>query len=49
MSVMRTSGLKEIEVIGELNKADPNDKKHIIRLFEHFEYNNHLCIVFECM
>jgi serine/threonine-protein kinase PRP4 len=25
------------------------DKRHIIRLIDHFEYNNHLCLVYECM
>jgi serine/threonine-protein kinase PRP4 len=49
MTIMRTSGEKEIEVISALNKADPNDKKHIIRLIENFEYNQHLCIVYESL
>lgn len=25
------------------------DKRHIIRLLNSFEYNNHLCLVYECM
>lgn len=25
------------------------DKRHIIRLLDTFEYNNHLCLVYECM
>jgi len=32
-----------------LNKTDPTDNRHIIRLLDNFEYNNHLCLVYECM
>ena len=47
--VMRDSGEKEKQVVPLLNKSDPLDKKHIIRLLEAFEYNNHLCLVYEQM
>lgn len=30
-------------------EADPEDKKHIIRLERHFEHKNHLCMVFESL
>lgn len=46
---MRESGEKEKEIVSILNKADHLDKKHIIRLLDSFEYNNHLCLVYECM
>jgi serine/threonine-protein kinase PRP4 len=46
---MRESGQKEKEIVSLLNKIDPLDKKHIIRLLDSFEYNNHLCLVYECM
>lgn len=46
---MRASGEKEIRVAKELNEKDPKDKKHCVRLLDHFEYNNHLCLVYECM
>ena len=49
MSLMRASGEKEIEVISLLNNADQKDKKHCVRLLEHFEYNEHLCLVYECL
>lgn len=46
---MRTSGEKEVKVVNQINKADAKDRKNCIRLLEHFEYNNHLCIVYESM
>ena len=47
--IMRQSGEKEIEIVKLLNKADPQDKRHVIRLLDQFEYNNHLCLVYECL
>ena len=51
------SGEKEMDIINLINKnvykfifnnsKDPNDRRHIIRLLDHFEYRKHLCIVFE--
>ena len=43
----RKAGLKEIEILQKLNDADPEDKKHIIRLERQFEHKGHLCMVFE--
>jgi len=39
--------MKEIEILQKLNEADPEDKKHMIRLVRHFEHKGHLCMVFE--
>ena len=39
--------MKEIEILRKLNTADPEDKKHVVRLERHFEHKGHLCIVFE--
>lgn len=47
--VMRVSGLKEREIAKQLNQSDPYDRKHCIRLHDSFEYNNHLCLVYESM
>ncbi|MCJ1391308.1 U4/U6 small nuclear ribonucleoprotein prp4 [Xylographa bjoerkii] len=44
---MKKAGLKEIEILQKLNLADPEDKKHMIRLERHFEHKGHLCMVFE--
>jgi len=39
--------MKEIEILQRLNEADPEDKKHLIRLERWFEHKTHLCMVFE--
>ncbi|KAE8445836.1 hypothetical protein EG329_012759 [Mollisiaceae sp. DMI_Dod_QoI] len=44
---MRKAGMKEIEILQKLNEADPEDRKHMIRLERHFEHKGHLCMVFE--
>ena len=49
LEVMRVSGLKEREIARQLNLSDPYDRKHCIRLLDSFEYNNHLCLVYESM
>lgn len=43
----RKAGMKEIEILQKINDADPEDKKHMIRLERHFEHKGHLCMVFE--
>jgi len=43
----RKAGMKEIEILQKLNEADPEDRKHMIRLERHFEHKGHLCMVFE--
>jgi serine/threonine-protein kinase PRP4 len=43
------AGLKELNILKKLMEADPEDKKHIIRLHRSFEYRNHLCLVFESL
>ncbi|PVH78712.1 putative Serine/threonine-protein kinase prp4 [Cadophora sp. DSE1049] len=44
---MRKAGMKEIEILQKINNADPEDKKHMIRLERYFEHKGHLCMVFE--
>ncbi|KAL8956054.1 MAG: hypothetical protein Q9193_006305 [Seirophora villosa] len=44
---MKKAGLKEVEILQKLALADPEDKKHVIRLERTFEYKGHLCMVFE--
>lgn len=39
--------MKEIDILTQLAVADPDDKKHLIRLERHFEHKGHLCMVFE--
>jgi serine/threonine-protein kinase PRP4 len=47
--VMYRAGQKEIKIANSLSADDPHNKKHIVRLFEHFEHKGHLCMVFEPM
>jgi serine/threonine-protein kinase PRP4 len=44
---MKKAGLKEIDILHRLAEADPDDKKHVIRLERDFEHKGHLCMVFE--
>ncbi|KAH0551358.1 hypothetical protein GP486_007426, partial [Trichoglossum hirsutum] len=39
---MKKAGAKEIEILQKLRLADPEDKKHMIRLERHFEHKGHL-------
>ncbi|KAG0600413.1 hypothetical protein M758_11G031900 [Ceratodon purpureus] len=40
----------EIGILHMLNKEyDPDDKYHIVRALDHFQYHGHLCIVFELL
>jgi serine/threonine-protein kinase PRP4 len=47
--MMHKSGLQELEILRKLNEADPDDRFHVVRLFRHFYYRNHLCLVFESL
>ncbi|GAB7351447.1 hypothetical protein MBLNU459_g2111t1 [Dothideomycetes sp. NU459] len=44
---MYKAGIKEIDTLQRIAEADPEDKKHIIRLIRSFEHKGHLCMVFE--
>ncbi|KAJ2958970.1 hypothetical protein NQZ79_g5524 [Umbelopsis isabellina] len=46
---MYKAGMKELNILKKLMDADPEDKKHIIRLRRSFEHRNHLCLVFESL
>ncbi|WWC58344.1 uncharacterized protein I303_100884 [Kwoniella dejecticola CBS 10117] len=46
---MYVAGRKESQIIKRLNDADPEDKKHIVRMERTFEHKGHLCIVTESM
>lgn len=45
--VMHKTGLKELELLKQLNDVDSEDKFHCLRLFRNFYHKNHLCLVFE--
>ncbi|KAK8865750.1 hypothetical protein IAR55_000897 [Kwoniella newhampshirensis] len=46
---MYVAGRKEAQILKKLNDADPEDKKHIVRLERTFEHRGHLCIVTESL
>jgi len=46
---MRKAGMKEIEHLLLIGEMDPHGTKHCVRLFNHFDHRNHLCLVFEPM
>jgi serine/threonine-protein kinase PRP4 len=46
---MYKAGLKELQLLEKLAEADPDDRKHVIRLRTHFEHKSHLCLVFDSM
>ncbi|KAG0167520.1 U4/U6 small nuclear ribonucleoprotein prp4 [Apophysomyces sp. BC1034] len=46
---MYKAGLRELNFLRKLMEADPENKKHVIRLQRHFEHRNHLCLVFESL
>ena len=41
--------MKEVRILQKLAAIDPEDKRHIVRLISHFEYKEHLCMVFESL
>ncbi|KAF2133528.1 dual specificity protein kinase-like protein pom1 [Dothidotthia symphoricarpi CBS 119687] len=47
--LMRKASQKEMDFLRAVNDADPQDKRHIIRLLGSFDHKGHLCIVFEHM
>ena len=46
---MYKAGQTEKVILNKLLQADPEGKKHCIRMLNSFEYRNHLCLVFEPM
>jgi len=44
---MIKAGTKEMEILEKLANADPDDRKHVIRLIRSFTHKGHLCMVFE--
>ncbi|EJU05920.1 kinase-like protein [Dacryopinax primogenitus] len=46
---MYKAGLKEAQILNKLMQADPDDKKHVVRLEATFEHRGHLCLVFESL
>jgi len=47
--MMKKAAEKEVDMLRRLNEADPDDRRHVVRLFNVFTYRNHMCLVFELM
>ncbi|KAJ3445013.1 serine/threonine-protein kinase minibrain [Anaeramoeba flamelloides] len=48
-SAFNRQGIIEKQILEKLNNADPEDKRHVVRLLDSFKYRNHLCFVFELL
>jgi len=46
---MKLDAEKEISILRTLNDADKDNRRHVVRLYHHFVYRKHMCLVFECM
>ncbi|MEW5315716.1 MAG: hypothetical protein WDW38_007124 [Sanguina aurantia] len=46
---MTKAGLMEQAILRRLAAADPENKKHVIRMIRAFDYRQHMCLVFEPM
>ncbi|PKS06729.1 hypothetical protein jhhlp_006803 [Lomentospora prolificans] len=44
---LRKGGFTEIAILQKLNEADPDNRKHIVRFWRHFDHKGHLCMAFE--
>jgi serine/threonine-protein kinase PRP4 len=45
--IMRKASEKELSLLSLIARADPEGKKHCVRLLSHSDYRNHIVIVFE--
>jgi hypothetical protein len=39
----------ELKILDILRRGDMEDKKHVVRMKEPFQFRNHLCITFELL
>ncbi|KAG6557169.1 hypothetical protein Mapa_001096 [Marchantia paleacea] len=46
---MFKAGQQELVILKKLAGADPENKRHCVRLLSSFEYRSHLCLVFESL
>lgn len=47
--LMKKAGAKEVQILETLMAADPDDRKHIVRLRRTFDHRGHMCLVFESL
>ena len=46
---MRKAAQLEIDILKKLSGSDPDNKRHCVRFLRHFEYRDHVFIVFESL
>ncbi|KAF7542913.1 hypothetical protein G7Z17_g11176 [Cylindrodendrum hubeiense] len=46
---LRKGGYTEIAILQKLNDADPENRKHMVKFERSFDFNGHLCMVFESL
>ena len=46
---MRKAAEKELSILTQLTKTDPENKKHCVHIIEHSEFRNHVIFIFESM
>ena len=46
---MRKAAEKELSILTQITKTDPEGKKHCIHILDHSEFRNHVVFVFESM
>lgn len=46
---MRKAAEKELSILTQITKTDPDGRKHCIHILEHSEFRNHVVFVFESM
>ncbi len=46
---MYKAAQKEIEILHKLQAADPNGRRHCVRLLDSLEWKGHMCLVFESL
>jgi serine/threonine-protein kinase PRP4 len=45
--VMRRAGRHEVDTLRRIAEADPQDRRHCVRIIDHFDHHGHVVIVFE--
>lgn len=48
-TAFRNQAKIEIKLLEDMNTADVDDTRHVVRLLRHFEHRHHLCLVFELL
>lgn len=47
--LFHTQGAVEVKLLRHLKSKDPEDRKHIVQILDHFLFRSHICITFEML